>query len=137
MKKKNALTLGSKIFIGFSAFSLAYVSLLSMFSPQSTMDLVQVQLPNNDAVSSIRGIYGGVGLTIVTSLIYLMVKNYMDGLRFLVMFWALYAVSRMITIGSHGPLGDFGNQWLVIETFLFITGAVLLYMNKRRAHATA
>jgi hypothetical protein len=92
-----------------------------MINPQGTMDLVQVSLPNNDAISSIRGIYGGVGLAITASLIYLLIKNSQLGLSFLAMFWGFYALSRVVTIFIDGSLGDFGTQWLTIESvFCFL-----------------
>lgn len=47
-----------------SALAILSVSLMAFSNPQSVMDLVQVQLPNPDAFSSIRGAYGGVGLTL-------------------------------------------------------------------------
>lgn len=50
----------SKIFIGICMLSLASVAFLSLFDPQAAVDLVQTPLPNNDALSSIRGVYGGV-----------------------------------------------------------------------------
>ena len=89
---KKAVHISSLVFIGISILSVAYVSIISMINPQGTMDLVQVSLPNNDAISSIRGIYGGVGLAITASLIYLLLKNVPLGLSFLTMFWGFYAL---------------------------------------------
>ncbi|MGZ5192052.1 MAG: DUF4345 family protein, partial [Flavisolibacter sp.] len=57
MKKIQTLTLVSKTFIWISAFSILSVSLMAFFAPQSVMDLVQVKLENNDAFSSIRGVF--------------------------------------------------------------------------------
>lgn len=128
---KNIVLISSKIYVGFSILSLVYVSFLSMGNPQSTMDLVNVNLPNNDSISSIRGIYGGSGLAIVISLCYLYFKNMGYAIKFLVLFWGFYAVSRLITIIVDGPLGDFGNQWIVIETSLFSLGLVLILMSLR------
>ena len=73
MNKNKIINIASAVFILFSALSLLMVSLMAMANPQSVMDLVQVQLPNTDAYSSIRGIYGGVGLVIITQLIYLLI----------------------------------------------------------------
>ncbi|WP_373522740.1 DUF4345 domain-containing protein [Aquiflexum sp.] len=120
------LTLLSRIFILFSGLALLSVSLMALISPQSVMDLVQVQLPNTDAFSSIRGVYGGVGMALFLSLIYLMIKNPIQGLGFLVMLWGFYAISRIMTIVIEGELGEFGNQWLMIETILFIIALGLL-----------
>lgn len=99
-------------------------------NPQMVMDLVHVKLPNTDAYSSIRGVYGGVGLTIVISLIYLLKKDKRTGLGFLTMLWGFYALSRMITIINEGPLGDFGNKWLNIEGMLFLCAMLLLIFYK-------
>ena len=49
------------------------LSLMALFDPQSVMDLVGVELGNTDALSSIRGVYGGVGVAICLSLLYLMI----------------------------------------------------------------
>jgi hypothetical protein len=40
----------------------------------------------------------------------------------------LYAVSRAITILVDGPLGDFGTQWIITESILFII-AIILFIN--------
>jgi hypothetical protein len=95
------------------------------------MDLVQVQLNNTDALSSIRGVYGGVGLTLVISLIYLMLKDVQKGLAFLCLLWGLYAVSRIITIVAEGALGAFGSQWLFIESVFFGIAIVLFFLRKK------
>ena len=131
MNARKNLKISSQIYIGFSAFSLGYVALLSLFSPQSTMDLVSVVLPNNDAISSIRGIYGGIGLVITIQLIYLLFKDYYKGLSFLSLFWGAYAISRLITILSDGPLGNFGTQWIAIETIFSAIAIVLLLLSKK------
>lgn len=117
----------SRIYIGFSILSLAYVSLLSLYSPQMTMDLVQTTLPNTDAMSSIRGIYGGVGMVIVATLVYLFVKDVRKGVRFLAVFWFAYLFSRLLTMWIDGPLGDFGKQWLVIESVMCLMAVTIIY----------
>lgn len=129
--KTNLLTILSRGFILFSALSLLSVSLMAFANPQSVMDLVQVNLPNTDAFSSIRGVYGGVGLTIFISLLYLMRKDVQMGLIFLSMLWGFYALSRLLTIFSEGSLGAFGKQWLCIESILFGVSVILLFLNKR------
>lgn len=131
MDAQKNIKISSKIYIGFSAFSLGYVAILSLISPQSTMKLVATTLPNTDAISSIRGIYGGVGLIITIQLIYLLIKDYKKGLLFLILFWGAYAISRLITMFVNGPLGTFGNQWMVIEFTFCILGVVLLFLNKK------
>ena len=66
MISQKAITISSKIFIGFSIVSVGYVSILSLLDPKSTMEMVNTSLNNNDAISSIRGIYGGVGIVITS-----------------------------------------------------------------------
>jgi hypothetical protein len=130
--KKEKIVRGSAIaFIVFSAFCLLMVSLMAFIDPQSVMDLVSVKLNNNDAYSSIRGIYGGVGLTIVISLLYLIRNNMKYALLFLTLLWGFYAVSRLITILIEGPLGDFGNQWIVTESVLCGIAILLLESYKK------
>lgn len=117
---KKAIHISSIGFVGISILSIAYVSVVSMIDPQGTMDLVQVSLTTNDSISSIRGIYGGVGLAITFSLVYLLLRNLTMALSFLSLFWGFYALSRLITTIVDGPLGDFGTQWLVIESIFGI-----------------
>lgn len=92
------------------------------------MDLVQVQLPNNDAFSSIRGVYGGVGFTITVVILYTLFKNRKKGLAFNALLWGAYAASRLITIAAEGSLGSFGQQWLMIESSLCLMSLVLLLL---------
>ena len=129
--KAKFLSAAGYFYIGFSALALGFVSLLSIADPQETMNLVQVQLGNNDAISSIRGIYGGVGLAIVISLLYLMFRDLKLGIIFLVMFWGFYALSRLMTIQMDGALGDFGNQWIVTESVMCVFGMLLLIFSKK------
>jgi hypothetical protein len=135
MKKEKIIHIASVAFILFSAFCLLMVSLLAFANPQSVMDLVSVKLTNNDAFSSIRGIYGGVGLTIVLSLIYLVRKHRSEALLFLTVLWGLYAVSRLITILVEGPLGDFGTQWIITESVLCGIALLLLKSSKQLKQA--
>lgn len=121
----------SKGFILFSAFSLGYVALLGIINPQGVMDLVGVKLPNTDAISSIRGVYGGVGITIVILLVYLAFFQTAKGISFLSIFWGSYALSRITTWISDGALGNFGTQWLVIESVMCMIGIVLLILGKK------
>lgn len=113
-------------FIIFSALALLSVSLMAFVNPQSVMDLVQVQLPNTDAFSSIRGVYGGVGASICILLIYLLIHNRRLALFFLALIWGFYALSRSITIFAEGSLGSFGTQWLITESILFVVALLLL-----------
>lgn len=126
MKSNKAIRAGNYLFAGISILGLASVSLLSLHDPQATMDLVKVKLPNTDALSSIRGIYGGVGMTIVIGLTYLLSSNLTLAVRFLTLFWSSYALSRLTTIFANGPLGDFGNQWMLVESVFSLIGLLLI-----------
>ena len=130
MKTQKTLRLASQGFILLSAASLLSVSLMAFANPQSVMDLVAVQLNNTDAFSSIRGVYGGVGLTLFITLIYLLRQSFRKGLAFLCLLWGFYAVSRLITIFAEGPLGAFGTQWLVTESVFFLIAFVLYLVSK-------
>lgn len=107
------------------------VSYMAFSNPQAVMDLVGVQLTNTDAYSSIRGVYGGVGLTLFITLVYLALTDYRKGLVFTSLLWGFYAVSRLITIQVEGALGAFGNQWLTIESTLCALSLLLLWANSR------
>ncbi|MBS1950830.1 MAG: DUF4345 domain-containing protein [Bacteroidetes bacterium] len=131
MNAQKSIKTSSQIYIGFCILSLGYVALLSLISPQSTMDLVATTLPNTDAISSIRGIYGGVGLVITLQLIYFLAKDIHKGLWFLSLFWGAYAISRLITRFNDGPLGNFGNQWIVIESCFCVMAVVLIALNNK------
>jgi len=131
MKKEKWVQVGAISFIVFSAFCLLMVSLMAFVNPQSVMDLVSVKLNNTDAYSSIRGIYGGVGLSIVISLLFLIRKNIQYALLFLTFLWGFYAISRLITIIVEGPLGDFGNQWIITESVLCGLAIFLLESYKK------
>ncbi len=131
MKKEKVIRVLSGVFIGFSALSLLSVSVMAFANPQSVMDLVAVKLENNDAYSFIRGVYGGVGLTIVISLFYLLRKHAQIALGFLVMLWGFYAISRMITVFSEGALGAFGTQWMITETVFCLIAVSLFFLRKK------
>lgn len=124
--QSKAIRISAQVYILLSAFSFLYVSIMGFISPQAVMDLVNVQLSNNDAISSIRGVYGGVGLSIVIMLIWFMLKDLQKGLIMLALLWGFYAASRIITQSAEGPLGSFGQQWLIIETFFFALAIGLL-----------
>jgi hypothetical protein len=130
MKKNKFLNISVISFLSFSAFAVLLVSLMAIQNPQAVMDLVQVQLPNNDAYSSIRGVYVGVGLTIFIVLLYGILRNQKQGLIFAALFWGSYAFSRILTILLEGPLGGFGSQWLFIETLLCLIALALLFFYK-------
>jgi hypothetical protein len=117
--------------ICLTALGILMVSVMAFSNPQAVMDLVQVKLPNNDAYSSIRGVYGGAGLTIFITLVYLLFKNRLQGLAFVALLCGFYALSRIITVVSEGALGSFGTNWMVIEGVMSITALALLIANRR------
>jgi len=131
MKAQKWIGILSKGFILFSSLSLFSVSMMAFFNPQAVMDLVNTKLTNPDAYSSIRGVYGGVGLTIVLCLLYLLRNNTLYALGFLTLLWGLYAVSRTITIFAEGALGAFGTQWLITESVLCVFAFVLFNANRK------
>ena len=134
MKSQKLILQVAKGYVLLSAVSVLAVSVMAFQSPQAVMDLVSVKLTTNDAFSSIRGVYGGVGVTLFIALIYTLRKNISESLGLLVTLWGLYAASRLMTIFTEGPLGNFGNKWLAIEvTFCFI--AVILLVSTRRIQA--
>lgn len=133
MKDVKKWVIATRLYLGFSLLSLLSVSMMALFDPQSVMDLVGVKLTNTDALSSIRGVYGGVGITICLSILYLLIRHPEKGVGFLSIFWGAYAFSRLITLISDGPLGDFGNQWLLIESIMAVIGLALwVQLNSRR-----
>lgn len=134
MNKVKILNIASVILIGLTALAVLMVSVQAFVSPQSVMDLVQVKLSNTDAFSSIRGVYGGIGLLIFIQLVYLAIKNQQQGLIVVVLFGGLYAVSRTITIFSEGSLGAFGQQWLYTEAFLCVAALSLLLLRRKVMH---
>lgn len=130
MKSEKIIHVASRIFTGISALSLLSVSIMAFYNPQDVMNLVDVKLNNTDAYSSIRGVYGDAGLSITLLLVYLLRSNTRLALGFLSMLWGLYALSRIITIFTEGALGAFGNQWLIIESALFVIAMILFYKEK-------
>lgn len=130
MKSKEPLKITAQFFIFFSALTFLYVSLMAFVNPQKVMDLVSVNLNNTDAFSSIRGVYGGVGMAMFISLVYLGWSDFKKGLWLLCLLWGFYAFSRTLTIFMEGALGAFGVQWLIIEAVFFIFAVTLLMANQ-------
>jgi len=121
-----------KAYLGFSLASILSVSIYGLLDPQGVMDLVQVTLPNTNAISSIRGVYGGVGFTVCMCILYLFLHNLEKGVVLLTVFWGSYAISRLITLLSDGPLGTFGQQWLMIESILCLLGLGIWFASRLR-----
>lgn len=131
MNTQKFLTIATVSFLVLSALAIVSVSLLAFYNPQSVMDLVHVKLHNTDAYSSIRGVYGGVGLAIFITFIYLAFKDQFRGLIFGAMLWGFYALSRFITIVNEGALGGFGKQWFVTEGVLCLVALTLVCFQLR------
>lgn len=127
---KTIKTSGS-IVMAISVLGILSVSLMAFNSPQSVMDLVSVKLDNTDALSSIRGIYGGVGIPLLMVMIYLWKYDLRKGMLFLGVFWGSYAMSRLITIIIDGPLGAFGTQWIYTETILASISLFLYFKSNK------
>lgn len=131
MKANKFLLRAATGYVLFSCISVLSVSVMAFLSPQAVMDLVGTKLSNTDALSSIRGVYGGVGFTLVVCLLYTLRRNISESLGLLTVFWGFYAMSRTVTIFVDGNLGAFGTKWLLIETF-FCLLAILLWIKTRR-----
>lgn len=132
MNGKKVLRYLTVVLIGLTASGILMVSLMAFANPQSVMDLVQVKLANNDAYSSIRGVYGGAGMTLVIALIYLAFRDQMLGLLLVFLLCGFYALSRVTTIALEGQLGAFGQQWLIIESALCLL-AILVFRLRHQA----
>lgn len=128
---RQRIILAARALLGISILGILSVSLMAFHSPQSVMDLVQVTLPNTDSMSSIRGVFGGAGLTISIILIRLAIKNPLLGVQTLSLLWGSYACSRMLTHWVDGPLGAFGIQWLIIESILCLLSLLVWRLGSR------
>lgn len=127
---KKTIYVISYLFIGISLLSLLYISILSWIDPNTVMALVQVKLNNNDALSSIRGTYGGTGIFLAGLGGVIAFKNPERGTLFFTVFWFMYALSRIITICIDGPLGEFGHTWLKIELSFGLFALVLYFLHR-------
>lgn len=119
--------------IAISVLGVGMVSLMAFMDPQGVMDLVHVELGNTDAYSSIRGVYGGVGVTLLVVLIAVARRDRRSAMGFLALFWGMYALSRLMTMGMEGALGAFGSQWLVIESVLCLASLLVYTLLGARA----
>ncbi len=132
MDRKKIIQILSFAAMGLSILGIAMVAFMAFNDPKAVMALVNTNLDNTDAYSSIRGVYGGAGLTIAIAMFYGMLKNMKIALGFTALLWGLYALSRIITSIVDGPLGAFGTQWVYTETFLFIVCGTLFMLNKNK-----
>lgn len=106
------------------------IRIQAFISPQSLLDLAGEKLNNPDASSSVRGVYGGVGLLIFMQLVYLLFNNQKQALIIVALFGGLYAVSRAVTVITDGPLGTFGTRLFITETVLWVLALALLMIRK-------
>ena len=132
MDKNKIIQILSFAAMGLSILGIAMVAFMAFNDPKAVMALVNTNLDNTDAYSSIRGVYGGAGLTIAIAMVYGMLKNMKIALGFTALLWGLYAVSRIITSIVDGPLGAFGTQWVYTETFLCLVCGTLFLLNKSK-----
>ena len=105
---------------------------LAFADPRAVMALVQVELPNTDALSSVRGVFGGVGITLLLLLGHLWRQERRTAIGFLAVLWGLYAFSRALTIVLDGALGAFGTQWIAIETLLCLACMLTWWTMRQR-----
>ena len=110
MKQRKFLQTLPTILLGISSLAILSVSLMAFADPRAVMALVQVELNNNDALSSVRGVFGGVGITLFVLLLWIWRKDRRAAIGSLALLWGLYAFSRALTVLVDGPLGDFGTQ---------------------------
>lgn len=118
--------------VAISALGTLSMSLTALLAPAGLMALVHTPLDNTDAFSSIRGVFGGVGITLAAAMVWIFRRDRTAAMGFLAMFWGNYALCRTLTIVMDGPLGDFGNQWIGIEATLAVLSAVV-YVLRRKA----
>lgn len=131
MEKNKIIRILSYLAMSISVLGIVMVAMMAFSDPKSVMALINVEINNTDAYSSIRGVYGGAGLTIAIAMVYGMFKNLKLSLAFTSLLWGLYAVSRIMTAMVDGPLGDFGTQWVYTESFLCIACLSLYFSNKK------
>lgn len=117
--------------VAVSALGTLSVSLMALLDPKGVMALVHTPLDNTDAYSSVRGVFGGVGITLAAIMVWVFRRDRTAALGFIALFWGNYALCRALTIAMDGPLGDFGSQWIGIETTLAVC-ALVVYMLRRR-----
>lgn len=132
MKNNRIIDIATWAIVLISALGTLSVSLMALIDPQGVMAMVHTPLDNADAYSSVRGVFGGVGLTLAAIMVWVFRRDRTAGLGFIALFWGNYALCRALTIAMDGPLGAFGGQWIVIETMLALA-ALALYVVRKRA----
>ncbi len=132
MKTNKLREAATWIIVAISALGTLSVSIMALFDPVGVMALVHTPLDNTDAFSSIRGVFGGAGIALAAAIVWIFRRDRTAGVGFLALFWGNYALCRALTIVVDGPLGDFGNQWIGIESTLAVFAAVV-YVLRRQA----
>ncbi len=132
MKNNRIIDIATWAIVLISALGTLSVSLMALVDPQGVMAMVHTPLDNTDAYSSVRGVFGGVGLTLAAIMVWVFRRDRTAGLGFIALFWGNYALCRALTIAMDGPLGAFGGQWIVIGTMLALA-ALALYVVRKRA----
>lgn len=135
MKNSRIIDLATWAIVAISALGTLSVSLMALFDPKGVMALVYTPLDNTDAYSSVRGVFGGVGITLAAIMVWVFRRDRTAAMGFISLFWGCYAFCRALTIAVDGPLGAFGNQWIGIETTLALC-ALVVYGLRRRAATT-
>lgn len=133
MKNHRSLELATWGLVIVSALGVLSVSLSALFDPKGVMALVHTPLDNTDAYSSVRGVFGGVGITLAAIMVWVFRRDRTATVGFIALFWGNYALCRALTIAVDGPLGDFGNRWIGIESALAVC-ALVVYALRRRAN---
>lgn len=131
MENNKFLEVATWIIVAISALGTLSVSLMALFDPKGVMALVHTPLENTDAYSSIRGVFGGVGITLALVMVWVFRRDRTAAVGFIALFWGNYALCRALTIAMDGPLGDFGNQWIGIEATLAFAALVLFALRSR------
>lgn len=130
MKTRQTVKLFLQAFILFSILNLLTWSVIPFMSLQAIRNLVTIRLPDTTALSSIRGVYGGMGLTLFISLLYLQFTNLRHSLAILCLLSGVVALSPIIITFSEGTLGAFSSQWLLTESLVIGNAAPLLFFRR-------
>lgn len=124
--------------VGVATLGFLAVAIQAFINPQLVMDLVQTHLPNADARSSIRGLYGGVNVGLSALLVLGLIRRQPRlSLWLLFAITGGYVVGRVANLMDDGPAGPFASTWLIIETFFFLGSGALLFWSRRFVPATA
>lgn len=132
MKSNKFLNMATWAVVAISAMGTLSVSIMALFDPRAVMAMVNTPLDNTDALSSVRGVFGGVGITLAAIMVWVFRRDRTTAMGFIALFWGNYALCRALTIAMDGPLGAFGSQWIMIEATL-AGCAALVYVLRRRS----